>query len=36
VHEQVDLVGFAVEFAQFGTEIGTDFGHDLLTAVEDR
>jgi len=36
VHEQADVIGFAGEFAQFGTEIGTDFGHDLRTAVEDR
>jgi hypothetical protein len=31
----VEVVGFAVEFAQFGTEIGTEVGDDLRTAVED-
>jgi hypothetical protein len=32
----VDAVGRAVEFAQFGAEVGADFGHDLFAAVQDR
>ncbi len=34
MHEQVDVIGFAVEFAQLGTEIGTAFGHDFRAAVK--
>jgi IS605 OrfB family transposase len=36
VHEQVDVVGFAVELAQLGAEVGAHLGHDLLAAGEDR
>jgi 4-diphosphocytidyl-2C-methyl-D-erythritol kinase len=32
VHEEVDVVLFAVELLQLGLEVGADLAHDLLTA----
>jgi hypothetical protein len=36
VHEEVDVVVLAVEFAEFGAEVGAHTCHDLLAAGEDR
>jgi hypothetical protein len=36
VHEEVDVVGFAVAFAEFGIEVLAHRGHDFLAAGEDR
>jgi hypothetical protein len=35
VHEQVDVVGFAVELAQLGAEAGADVTRDLFAASQD-
>src|SRR5260370_25398731 len=35
VHEQVDVVGLAVELAQFGAEVRAHVPHDFLTAAQD-
>ena len=35
VHEQVGVVGLAVELVQFGAEVAAEVGHDLFVAGED-
>jgi hypothetical protein len=35
LHEEVDVVGFAVELGQFRPEVRADVPHDFLAALED-
>jgi hypothetical protein len=35
VHEQVHVIGVAVELAEFRTEVRADLPHDLLAAGQD-
>jgi len=36
VDQEVDVVGFAVELAQVGAEVGADLAHDLFASGEHR
>ncbi|GAA5016557.1 hypothetical protein GCM10023335_42390 [Streptomyces siamensis] len=35
MHEEVDVIGFAVELPQLCTEVGAHVAHDLVAALKD-